>query len=353
MINGKLGIGIIGAGGISNAHADGYLKLPNEVQIVAVADVIYQKAQDAAKRWNVRYAFEDYHKLLEIEEIDAISVCTYNAAHCQPTVEALKANKHVIVEKPMAANGQEALTMVKAAKNSKKILMVGMKWRFMPEVLAARKAVEDGLLGRIYYAEAFGWQKRGIPGGTFIKKETAVGGALMDNGVYNLDAVLYIMGHPKPISVSGSTAAIFGNRPNSPWNHQEFSVEDFGISFVRFEGGLTLIFGHAWAVNFDDHWQVKIAGEDGGIQLAPLSHQPTSLKILSGGYDSLKDVTPKTLPEGSIEISYEVKQFVNAIGEGLPSPVPGNTFLYTNLIFDGIYESAKLRREIMIRVPKI
>jgi predicted dehydrogenase len=344
MINGKLGIGIIGTGGISNSHADGYLRLGDKVKIIAVADIIREKAEAAAKRWGVEHALGDYHKLLEMDEIDAVSVCTYNAAHCQPTVDALKAGKHVLVEKPMAVNAQEAYRMATAAEESGKILMVGMKWRFRPETLAARQAVEDGLIGDIYYAEAIGWQQRGIPGGTFIKKATAGAGALMDNGVYTLDTVLYIMRHPKPISVSASAGAYFGKRTDVSWDPNDFTVEDFGVCFARLEGGITLFFGHSWAINFEDYWKMRIAGTNGGIELTPL-------KIFHGGYRDLKDVTPEKFPEGSIDIWYEVAKFVDAIREGKPSPVPGDKFLYTNVIFDGLFESARLGHEVQVKLP--
>lgn len=344
MINGKLGIGIIGTGGISNAHVDGYLRLGDQVKIIAVADIIHEKAEAAAKRWGVEHALGDYHQLLEMDEIDAVSVCTYNAAHCQPTVDALQAGKHVLVEKPMAVNAQEAYRMATAAEEAGKILMVGMKWRFRPETLAARQAVEAGLIGDIYYAEAVGWQRRGIPGGTFIKKATAGAGALMDNGVYTLDTVLYIMGHPQPLSVSASAGAYFGKRTDVSWEPNDFTVEDFGVAFVRLEGGITLFFGHAWAINFEDYWKMRIAGTDGGIELTPL-------KIFHGGYSNLKDVTPEKLPEGSIDIWYEVTRFVDAIREGKPSPVPGDKFLYTNVIFDGLFESARLGCEVQVKLP--
>ncbi|MBC8229216.1 Gfo/Idh/MocA family oxidoreductase [bacterium] len=344
MIDGRLGIGIIGTGGISNAHADGYLRLGDKVKIIAVADIFREKAEAAAARWGVECALEDYHHLLEMDEIDAVSVCTYNAAHCQPTVDALKAGKHVLVEKPMAVNAQEAYRMATGAEESGKILMVGMKWRFRPEVLAAKQAVEDRLIGEIYYAEAIGWQQRGIPGGTFIKKETAGAGALMDNGVYTLDAVLYIMGHPKPLSVSASAGAYFGKRTDGSWDPNDFTVEDFGVGFVRLEGGITLFFGHSWAINFEEYWKMRVAGTEGGIELMPL-------KIFHGGYSDLKDVTPKELPQGSIDIWYEVARFVDAILEGKSSPVPGDKFLYTNVIFDGLFKSAELGREVQVKLP--
>ena len=346
----KLGIGIIGAGGISNAHAGGYLQIPDEARIVAVADIIEEKAHTAAENWGAEYAFADYHKLLDLEEVDAVSVCTYSRAHCEPTVAALEAGKHVIVEKPMATTTAEAYQMVQAAEASGKILMVGMKWRFMPEIRAAKAFIESGKLGETYYAEAIGWQHRGIPGGTFIKKETAGGGAFMDNGVYTLDAVLYLMGHPKPITVSGTTANIFGHSPDGNWDANEFSVEDFGTGYVRFEEGITLFFAHTWAINFPEQWQMRIAGNRGAVEVFPINPSG-KLRLTHGGYSDLQDVTPTELPAGSIDITYEIRQFVQAVREGLPSPIPGDTFLYTNVIFDGLYESSRLGQEVAVTLP--
>jgi len=346
----KIGIGIIGAGGISYAHAGGYLQIPDQAQIVAVADIFRDKAQTAADKWGAKYAFADYHELLALEEVEAVSVCTYNKAHCEPTVDALHAGKHVLVEKPMAVTAAEAYRMVQASQTSGKLLMVGMKWRFMPQIRAARQFIEQGNIGTVYYAEAIGWQHRGIPGGTFIRKETAGGGALMDNGVYTLDAMLYMMGHPKPLTVSGASANIFGHSPDGNWDKSAFSVEDFGTAYVRFEGGITLFFAHAWAINFPEQWQMRIAGNSGSAAVHPFGPEPT-LRMLRGGYSNLQDVTPTELPEGSIDIAYEIVQFVRAIREGGPSPVPGDTFLYTNVIFDGLYESSRLGREVAVTLP--
>lgn len=344
-----IGIGIIGAGGISQAHAKGYLQR-SDARIVAVADIFPEKARAAADSWGAQHAFGDYRELLALKEVDAVSVCTFNQAHCAPTVAALEAGKHVLVEKPMAATTAQSWQMVQAARKSGKLLMVEMKWRFMPEILAARQAIQRGELGRIYYAEAIGWQHRGIPGGTFIQQDTAGGGALMDNGVYTLDAVLNMLGHPRPLTVSGTADNTFGHSPDGKWDPAKFSVEDFGTAYVRLEGGITLFFAHAWAIDFDEQWQMRIAGQRGAVELRPFGPGP-KLRLRRGGYGDLQDVDPGTLPAGSIEVPYAVGQFVEAISKGQPSPVPAETFLYTNLIFDGLYESSRLGREVPISLP--
>ena len=347
-----LGIGIIGAGGISQAHADGYRKLGDRAQIVAVVDVVAERAQAAAAQWGAAHAFEDYGELLALDSVDAVSVCTYNRAHCEPTVAALESGKHVLVEKPMAATTLEAVRMARAARASQRLLMVEMKWRFMPQIQVIRQAVAEGALGQIYYAEALGWQHRGIPGRSFISADTAGGGALMDNGVYTLDALLYMLGHPRPLTVSGTSANTFGHSPDGSWDPEAFTVEDFGTAYVRLEGNITLVFAHAWAINFPDQWQLRIAGDRGGAELYPFGPEP-KLRMRTGGYGDLRETPPGPLPEGSIEIAYAVEQFVDAIEHDRPSPVPGDTFLYTNIIFDGLYESSRQGREVAVEVPQI
>jgi predicted dehydrogenase len=349
-----IGIGIIGTGGISRAHVAAYRQLADQARLVAVADIDLQRAHAAAAEWGVEHAFADYRELLDLKEVEAVSVCTFNQAHCAPTVAALEAGKHVLVEKPMATTTEEAWRMVQAARRNSKLLMVEMKWRFMPQILAARQSIQRGELGRIYYAEAIGWQHRGIPGGTFIQQETAGGGALMDNGVYTLDAILHLLGHPRPLTVSGTAETTFGRSPGGSWDPQRFSVEDFGIAYVRLEGGITLYFAHSWSINFPEQWQLRVAGEQGSVEIRPFGPEPT-LRICQGGYTDLKDVTPVEAewPAGSIEVEYAVRQFVEAIRHKRPSPVPGETFLYTNVIFDGIYASSRQGGEVAVEVPGV
>ncbi len=347
-----LGIGIIGTGGISRAHVQGYQNMPDQARIVAVADIDPQRARDAAAEWGVEHVFTDYRDLLALEAVDAVSVCTFNQAHRAPTIAALEAGKHVLVEKPLAATLDDAAAMARAAQGAKGLLMVEMKWRFMPEILAARQAIARGDLGPIYYAEAIGWQHRGIPGRSFIQRDMAGGGALMDNGVYTLDAALYMLGHPRPLTASGTAANIFGHATDGNWDPALFSVEDFGTAFVRLEGGISLFFAHAWAIDFDEQWQVRLAGRQGAVELRPFGPD-AKLRLRQGGYADLADCTPTELPPGSTEVPYAVGQFVEAIQTGAPSPVPADTFLYTNAIFDALYQSSQQGREVAIELPDL
>ena len=171
----------------------------------------------------------------------------------------------------------------------------------------------------------------------------------MDNGVYTLDAALYLLGHPPPLTASGAAANIFGQSPDGHWDPADFTVEDFGTAFIRLTGGISLFFVHAWASNFEEQWQVRIAGDGGAVEVRPFGPDPR-LRLTRGSYGNLADITPTTLPEGSIDVAYAIGRFANAIRNGENSPVPGKTFLHTNAIFDALYESGRLSREVSIEL---
>ncbi len=347
-----IGIAFIGTGGISRAHVQAYQQFPDLARIVGVCDIDAAAAERAKTEFGAEFATTSMRKLLAHPGIDAVSVTTPTNMHAPAAIAALRAGKHVLCEKPMAATGAQAKAMNKAAAESGKILMIAMKWRFRPETLAARAAVEQGLLGDLYYAQAIGWQQRGVPGRvSFIRKDLAGGGGMMDNGIYNLDTALYILGHPKPLAVSAQVGAWFGPRGSSKWRTEDFTVEDFGAVFCKLEGGITLLFAHAWAINWDQWSAIQIAGSGGGIEM-DLLWGSRPLKITHGTYDELKDVTPDPLPAGNKErgdFGHEIYEFLTAIRDGRPSPIPGDPFHHSNLIFDAAVKSAATGREVRIR----
>ena len=146
----KIKVGIIGTGGISRWHQKTYIQVGG-FETIAVCDIIKQKALQAAEEWGVpkKHAFTSYNKMLEMDEIDAVSVCTYNQGHRRPVVAALQAGKHVFCEKPMAVTLADATAMVRAAKAAGKILQIGIHNSFSPELRFAKRAVDEGVLGEI------------------------------------------------------------------------------------------------------------------------------------------------------------------------------------------------------------
>lgn len=345
-----LKIGLIGAGGISHAHAAGY-RQQEGVELYAVADIVPGRAEAWAKQYGVPYHFTDYRKLLELDEIDAVSVCTYNRAHKGPTVEALRAGKPVLCEKPVAHNLADAVAMLRAAEETGKMLMIGVHSRFSPTQRLAAQVVREGALGDIYYAETVGTRRRGIPGGTFIQKSQGGGGAIIDIGVYALDTALDIMGHPRPVRVSALTQDYIGKHTRPPefsdawhWDPAQMEVDEFGAAWIRFDNGAVLVFKISWAVHAESLGQTYFLGTQGGLQLHPLT-------IYRDEFGSMVNVTPVHVRPEPDRFKEETAAFVNAVRYGGPNPIPIQEVIWTQVIMDGIYRSAKAGKEVTVGLP--
>lgn len=357
-------VGIIGTGGISRAHQRYYEKVGG-FEIVAVCDIIKSKANQAADEWGVsrKHAFSSYNKMLEMDEIEAVSVCTYNQGHRRPTVAALNAGKHVLCEKPMAATLPDATAMVRAAKASGKILQIGLNPTFAPSLQFARKLIDEGLLGDIYYSESAGGRRRGNPGHTFIYKKTAGAGAIVDIGVYNMHRSLYAMGYPKPMRVSAITEDYISQQ--DPRFRGIMDVEEFGVAWIRFEDGSVMVFKISWAIHQDSLGTNFHLGTKAGISLdGPVIYADEyggELKKLVESEGLTAEPNP---PEGmtTIQLSgfpevdaWELQMiaFREAIKSDAPSPIPPEGVLLTNVIMDGIFRSHEAGKEVAVRVPEI
>ncbi len=346
-------IGIIGAGGISRHHAMAYQRVPG-VEIVAVADIVRERAEASAKEWNIPHVFTDHRDLLALDEIDAVSICTFNKAHCQPTVDALRAGKHVLVEKPLAATLDDAVEMIRAARQTGKILHTGFWQRWQPEIQAARRIVQSGALGDVYYAQMVGGGRRRIPGGSFMRRETAGAGPIVDIGCYNLDTFMFLCGDPRPVSVTSMISYHLGKSlPNVPgdwgYNPTDMEVEDMGTAFVRFENGLVLHFMTYWAAHADDLGPSILLGTRGGLELSP------KLTLFRDEFGVLTNVTPQlpdhTEPMRMHHFAPQAKIFVDAVRAGGPTPVDTQGILFSQMIMDGMFRSADAGHEVSIEMP--
>ena len=201
----KLRIAIIGTGGISNCHTNGYKAIADKCEIVAVCDLDEEKAKNYASNYGVPAYYTDFNEMFSKENIDAVSVCTWNSSHKPATIAALNAGCHVLCEKPMAMNTQEAQEMLECAKKNGKLLMVGFVRRFGNDADLIRKFCDGGTLGDLYYAKASYLRRNGCPGGWFGDKEYSGGGPLIDLGVHVIDLVRFLAGNPKPVSAYGVT----------------------------------------------------------------------------------------------------------------------------------------------------
>ena len=205
----KLRVGIIGCGGIANGkHMPALRSQADKADMVAFCDIVVERAEKAAKDFGAPGAkvYENYRELLEDGSIDVVHVCTPNRSHCEITVAALEAGKHVMCEKPMATTAADAQKMLDAARKTGKKLTIGYQNRCRPDSLLMKKAVDAGALGDIYFAKAHAIRRRAVPTwGVFLNEYEQGGGPLIDIGTHALDLTLWMMDNYKPKAVLGST----------------------------------------------------------------------------------------------------------------------------------------------------
>ena len=346
-------LGLIGTGGISHAHC-GALSQIEGVQIVAASDVSSERVEQSAKRWNIPHTFTDYNEMLQMDEIDAVVVCTPTAVHAAPAVAALKAGKHVLCEKPMEASLKAATAMVRTAHETGKILMVALKLRYSPQVIKAKEIVDAGTLGDIYYAETVADRRRGNPGGSFIRKDLAGFGAAADIGVYALDTALYLMGHPKPVAVSGITSNYLSRHNTYNPAIRGTEVDDFACAWVLFENGARLVFKTCWCMHMDTIGGTFFLGTKAGLRIG-VSEVGGPQEGVTLYRDEFGE--PQTLnvigARGTDVFKAEDSAFVDAVRNGKPSPIDPDGMLLTNVIIQGVIDSqAKGGREVKVTVPK-
>ena len=365
----KLKVGIIGTGWIAESHIQQYNVMP-DVEVVAMADLIPGKAEAFKEKWGVKgdvRFYPDHKSMIDNEELDAVSVCTYNATHAECTIYALEHGINVLLEKPMCVTLDEAADIVRAEKKSGKILSIGFQPRYDANMQMIKKIVESGTLGEIYYIQTGGGRRRGIPNSTFIEKKTAGIGALGDIGCYSLDMVLNAIGYPTPKTVSGYKSAFFGTSTEhqSEYDAKRFNVDDFAAAFIRLEpgkygdkDGIILDFRIAWAMHVDTPGDTIIFGKKAALRIPSTDCWNGSvggpMKIyhdIAGA--RVETVVPIIQNKGQGLFYKKVRSFLDAIKTGGTSPVPSSQIIKNQAILDGIVRSAEAGKEVDIVMPEV
>lgn len=353
----KLKIAVIGCGSISGCHLDAYSKNPN-VEIYALCDINEKNLHRRAEEYHVTRLYTDKDKMLaELPEIDAVSVCTWNAAHAECSIAALNAGKNVLCEKPMAMNAEEAEKMLEAAKRNNRLLMIGFVRRFGNDCAIVQDLIDHDRLGDIYYSKATYLRRKGCPGGWFGDKSRSGGGPLIDLGVHVIDLTRYLMGNPKPVSIYGATFNKLGNRPgikgragyqsSSKKEGEEdiFTVEDFATAMVRYDNGAVLQVEASFSLNIEkDTGTIELFGSKGGVKLDP---DLTYYGEMDGYMTDVKLATQTALSFDGL-FANEINHFVDCNLTGCPCRNPAEDGVALMKILDAIYESARTGHEVVL-----
>jgi len=348
----KIKVGVIGTGGISGFHIAGYKALDN-VELFAACDTNQKRVENCAIKNDIKHVFTDYHEMLKLEELDAVSICTWNSVHAAATIAALEAGKHVLCEKPMAMNAVEAAEMAEAAKKAGRILMIGFVRRFGNDARILKDFIDNGIMGDIYYVKASYLRRFGCPGGWFGDKKRSGGGPLIDLGVHVIDLVRYLMNKPMAVSVSGATFNRLGARDNikiakgytAADTSNIFDVEDLAVAMIRFDNDSVLSIETSFSLNLkNDLGNIELFGTKSGAKLDP------RLEFYSELNDYLVDVTPAHDTALSFEglFENEIAHYVDCITNGTKCISPAEDGVELMRIIDAVYKSAATGREVVL-----
>ncbi|MBQ8804026.1 MAG: Gfo/Idh/MocA family oxidoreductase [Tyzzerella sp.] len=350
---------IIGCGMIAqSAHIPAYKHWSDDFEIVAVCDAFEASAKKVAEEHDIPNYYSNAEEMLKEMKPDVVSICTPNMMHKEFAMLALSYGANVLCEKPLAFSYADACEMFAYAEKQGKMLMACQSIRFLPERLAAKKLVDEGKVGDVYYAELSRIRRRGIPTwGKFHLKEYSGGGALIDIGVHGFDSVLWLMGNPKPRSVIASMSKIHAdeigsakssgafkdNVDTSNFNPDEMNVESFAQGQVTFENGASLSFKISWAANLKEENNIVLAGKACGIDME-------NKKIYAGAEDIFDlEVGPSGFEDepfyGHFCLIKNVAEVLSGKAEAFVKP---QETINTTAILEAAYLSAAENREVMI-----
>ncbi|MBD5462914.1 MAG: Gfo/Idh/MocA family oxidoreductase [Lachnospiraceae bacterium] len=363
----KIKIGIVGCGGIANQKHMPAMKQNSDLcEIVAVCDIILEHAQKAAAEFGVPgcKVYEDYHDLLDNNDVEVVHVCTPNVSHSEITIAAFEAKKHVYCEKPMSHSMEEAKKMVDAWKKSGMQFTVGYQNRFRTEVMNLRAACEAGDLGEIYFAQAWAIRRRGVPTwGVFPNKALQGGGPLIDIGTHALDITLWCMNNYDVNSVTGSVFYKLGRQADGAqgnlfgaWDPENFQVEDSAFGYIKMNNGAAIQLNTSWALNMLESREASttLCGTKAGAEIhSGMSHSKNALIFNRVRNGQLMEETLSSVGGvayfgggGGEEGTLDNRQWLEAIRKGCePLVKPEEAFVVTKVL-DSIYQAAAANCEI-------
>lgn len=332
------GFGVIGCGRISKNHLESIKALPG-AKLVAVADCKEEALHKAVEKY-VCQGYSDYQELLANPEVDIVNICTESGLHARIAMDAIKAGKHVLVEKPMAMSLKEADAVIATAQNRGLKLGVVHQNRFNTAVVKLRQALERGKFGKLTHASAVvRWNRNDeyysqAPWrGTWAQD----GGCLMNQSIHNIDLLQWMMGPVQ--SVFAHTAT----------NMRKIEAEDLGIAILKFgNGSLGIIEATTTIYPKNLEETLSIFGSTGtaclgGIAVNKIESWRFTDEDEATVIDKQAQEPPNVYGFGHADI---IKDFMEALTEDRDPAVPGTEGRKALEIILGIYHSVRLRKEI-------
>ena len=344
----KLRAGVVGLG-MGRCHIDSYIE-NNSVELAAIADINEERLKEISAEKGIKDIYADPLEMFEKAGLDAVSIAVPNKFHAPLSIAALKKGIHVLCEKPMAMNLEEAMQMKKAAEESGCNLMINFSYRFNPLCRALKQEVDKGTFGNIYFGRTTWHRRRGMPGfgGWFGDKDMAGGGPLIDLGVHRIDLALWLMGHPEPVSVCGSTYNVIAKKIAEE-QQKKFTVEDLAVGIVKFDNGATLVVEASWALNNNKNEDMitSLYGDKGGLVQKNVGQGYDQTAEIYTDEDGMLVTRKPEIPSEGVPASYE--EFVSSVLEKRSPSASAEDGIKVQKILDGLYRRAQEGIEIRFK----
>ena len=249
--------GILGCGAIARFHADAITGI-KKAKLIGVADAFLDGAQRFAQEYKVK-TYADYNEMLADEDIDAVCICTPSGFHAENAIQALRAKKHVVLEKPMAFTKAEAEAIELEAKKSGCVLTVICQLRFSEDVRRVKQLLAEKALGDLVFCDLYMkyWRDQSYYASSNWKgtRRFDGGGALMNQGIHGVDLLLYLVGGAKVLHARNCTRL------------HDIEVEDASVAMLEFENGAMGVIEGSTCVCPGFERRLEINGTKGSVIL--------------------------------------------------------------------------------------
>jgi predicted dehydrogenase len=336
-----LNFAIIGCGRIAPRHAQSLAELP-DARIVAVCDVIESRAQHIARMYGGE-PYTDYRYILDRPDVDVVSICVPSGLHARLGLEAAHAGKHILVEKPIALNLADADALIETCEAQGVTLGVVLQNRFNPPMRELRHLVEEGRLGRIllgnatvrwyrpqeYYED--GWH------GTWALD----GGALMNQSIHHLDALIWLMGEVQSVFAYTATLA------------HRMEAEDVGVAVLRFKSGaLGSVEGSTITYPENLEGSVALFGERGSVKVGGTALNRKIFWKVEGWIEHERELLSRETVDPPTVYGYshreQIAEMIAAVRAGRLPSSHGREARKSLQLVCALYESARTRQEVFL-----
>lgn len=306
-----INFGIVGLGAIADFHAQAIASIEN-ARLVGACDKNIKKAEAFTEKYGIK-CYASFEQMLSVKDIDAVCICTPSLFHHSGAIAALKAGKHVAVEKPMAFTKEQANEIAAAVQSSKKVLTSIAQLRFSDDFIKAKELIEKGELGRLLLCDLYMkyWRDESYYLSSDWKGTLKFdgGGALMNQGIHGVDALLYLVGDAKVIFAKNKTA------------YHDIEVEDLSITMLEFDCGAMGVIEGATCIKPGFERKIEILGTKGAL----IIKEDKIEKLVLDGKTIIDNADAKVAGTASNPTAMgfelhkrQLENFISAINEGSP-----------------------------------